>query len=653
MQPHPAQDELLSAYLDGELEEGERRLVEARLESDPAARALLAELRGASAALRSLPRESAPAGIAEAVRARMERESLLGDETARSSAPWLRVHRGLVRFSYAAVVLVTAGVAYLTLVQPAMRSAPAYESAAVRGRAATPMSPAIGGGEAMRSADAGDRALEKAGGELSADQALVAKREMEHGLGQLGYLAERISPAPSRPYGEASDDDVTALSADRGIETPAESTGDLYAMKRPAAGAAAEASQPSAAPKDMGDLVVAREPTAGLVGAGSESHPTETALFTDNATGMKAADSLLAYSVKLSESGAANYSVMSISCDGPAAQQRIADEVSRQTRWLGLTELPFDAAAERDGAVDFAAGVLRDAERLGRPAEGQVFEVCVSGPDSRLAALANNLVQAPAVTNARVEFVAEGQSAADLAESRQLAAEWTRNAALGEAAQRADEVVRLGSVLKPTPATAEPGAELDATEPARDAGGAGAAAAVSPPEDRTRPANKSAAVRRGERAAPADDAGPAIARSATRGGGAAEVDAERDDEDPDEVRKSGEAPARRVERPRAEPPASRAARMQRDADRKAAASQPREEAKPRVGRGFDGVAADPGAALPPAARPATAGEPSAVGRAVAATQATQPAPRKVLLIRIEAASAPTSGPAPREESLQP
>ncbi|NUQ47365.1 MAG: zf-HC2 domain-containing protein, partial [Phycisphaerae bacterium] len=54
MQPHPAQDELLSAYLDGELEEGERRLVEARLESDPAARALLAELRGASAALRSL-----------------------------------------------------------------------------------------------------------------------------------------------------------------------------------------------------------------------------------------------------------------------------------------------------------------------------------------------------------------------------------------------------------------------------------------------------------------------------------------------------------------------------------------------------------------------------------------------------------------------
>jgi anti-sigma factor RsiW len=50
-------DELLSAYVDGELTVEERTVVEARLESDPAARELVAELRGLSRKLRSLPRE--------------------------------------------------------------------------------------------------------------------------------------------------------------------------------------------------------------------------------------------------------------------------------------------------------------------------------------------------------------------------------------------------------------------------------------------------------------------------------------------------------------------------------------------------------------------------------------------------------------------
>ena len=56
---HP-DDELLSAYLDGELAAEERAQVEARLAADPAARALLEELRSLSATVRSLPRTSAP-----------------------------------------------------------------------------------------------------------------------------------------------------------------------------------------------------------------------------------------------------------------------------------------------------------------------------------------------------------------------------------------------------------------------------------------------------------------------------------------------------------------------------------------------------------------------------------------------------------------
>jgi hypothetical protein len=50
-------DELLSAYIDGELTEEERAAVEARLESDPAARELVAEMRSLSGTLKSLPRE--------------------------------------------------------------------------------------------------------------------------------------------------------------------------------------------------------------------------------------------------------------------------------------------------------------------------------------------------------------------------------------------------------------------------------------------------------------------------------------------------------------------------------------------------------------------------------------------------------------------
>jgi anti-sigma factor RsiW len=50
-------DELLSAYIDGELTDGERAAVEARLENDPAARELVAEMRILSSTLKSLPRE--------------------------------------------------------------------------------------------------------------------------------------------------------------------------------------------------------------------------------------------------------------------------------------------------------------------------------------------------------------------------------------------------------------------------------------------------------------------------------------------------------------------------------------------------------------------------------------------------------------------
>jgi hypothetical protein len=64
-------DELLSAYVDGELTGEERAVVEARLESDPAARELVAELRGLSSTLRSLPRERSDEDVRSLVMAQI------------------------------------------------------------------------------------------------------------------------------------------------------------------------------------------------------------------------------------------------------------------------------------------------------------------------------------------------------------------------------------------------------------------------------------------------------------------------------------------------------------------------------------------------------------------------------------------------------
>ncbi|MDZ4657886.1 MAG: zf-HC2 domain-containing protein [Bythopirellula sp.] len=60
-------DELLSAYVDGELTAAERAVVEARLKSDPAARELVAEIQALSGTLRSLPKLAATEDVRSAV----------------------------------------------------------------------------------------------------------------------------------------------------------------------------------------------------------------------------------------------------------------------------------------------------------------------------------------------------------------------------------------------------------------------------------------------------------------------------------------------------------------------------------------------------------------------------------------------------------
>jgi hypothetical protein len=62
---HDPDDELLSAYLDGELSADERAAVEARLATDPAAEQLLRELRSVSQSVQAMPTESVGRDLSE------------------------------------------------------------------------------------------------------------------------------------------------------------------------------------------------------------------------------------------------------------------------------------------------------------------------------------------------------------------------------------------------------------------------------------------------------------------------------------------------------------------------------------------------------------------------------------------------------------
>lgn len=77
-EPPPFSDELISAYLDGELSDAERACVEGQLEESTEHRQLLGELRDLRDTLNTLPVYQLDDGFADRVVRRAERETLLG-----------------------------------------------------------------------------------------------------------------------------------------------------------------------------------------------------------------------------------------------------------------------------------------------------------------------------------------------------------------------------------------------------------------------------------------------------------------------------------------------------------------------------------------------------------------------------------------------
>ena len=102
-------DELLSAYLDGELDEAQRIEVEQRLEQEPAARELLSQLQSVSESVGALPKYGLGADLREAVLSQVEvrrREELPEEGSFR-------------RWAYAAAAIAAA--LLLTVYQPSQQ----------------------------------------------------------------------------------------------------------------------------------------------------------------------------------------------------------------------------------------------------------------------------------------------------------------------------------------------------------------------------------------------------------------------------------------------------------------------------------------------------------------------------------------------------
>ncbi len=101
--------ELLSGYIDGELDARERQIIERVLREDESARQLLADLQRTSQAISSLPRHAAPASVAADIQAALERTALLED------FPQPQAHHTRVRSSWTARMAMAAMVGLVVL----------------------------------------------------------------------------------------------------------------------------------------------------------------------------------------------------------------------------------------------------------------------------------------------------------------------------------------------------------------------------------------------------------------------------------------------------------------------------------------------------------------------------------------------------------
>jgi len=101
----------LAAYIDGEIDAADRAEIEKHLAGNAQHRQLIQELIQQRQLLQGLPREMAPADVAETINAQLERAVLLGDVDGEAEAVHMRIGFWPQIRAVAAVLLLTAGLA--------------------------------------------------------------------------------------------------------------------------------------------------------------------------------------------------------------------------------------------------------------------------------------------------------------------------------------------------------------------------------------------------------------------------------------------------------------------------------------------------------------------------------------------------------------
>jgi hypothetical protein len=115
----------LCAYIDNELDAAERAEIEKHLATNPQHRRLIEELRRTSALVHNLPRESAPAELAEAFNAQLERTILLGGTSQQRTPAGMRRGHFTQFAAAAAIIILTLGLAFVVYMElPSLNSRP-------------------------------------------------------------------------------------------------------------------------------------------------------------------------------------------------------------------------------------------------------------------------------------------------------------------------------------------------------------------------------------------------------------------------------------------------------------------------------------------------------------------------------------------------
>ena len=226
----------LSAYLDGELGEAERREVEATLAADATLRVELDQLRRTAELVRSLPRRAAPAGFASRVQAAIT-------PAHSASRPWFRSWRSAAIAAAACLLL---GLAALLMPRPdggrevAKHITPIGqqpEATAKDDRAAAPVPATVHDLEGAVAETGKQVDKLEASRELLArtDDGMAASRARRNGM---GHTAAPAAPAPTERPSFADAKDMTggrggANVPKPGIATPEETTAHAEGERAP------------------------------------------------------------------------------------------------------------------------------------------------------------------------------------------------------------------------------------------------------------------------------------------------------------------------------------------------------------------------------------------------------------------------------------